>query len=284
MSRPGTTGSKFHGGGLGLVAAALLLGATGCTSRGITITSIPEGAEVSINRRVVGKTPIRVAFTHYGTYRLELRKDKYQLLVREETINPPVYGYDPVAAVADNLIPARLNDEVFVHFVMKAIEEKDDKTALSDRDGLLARAELARGGKVTNPRTGQEIEVAITRPAPKKTLDDPDAAEGDVASATIGASALDKPQGLQSVIKDITTQAPAPPQLAEQYGVAVPEEKRPQFLPPDAAKPDDAMATAQRVLRTPKDEDLIYAEPPPVLPGAKSDAKDKKSGDKKQAK
>jgi hypothetical protein len=267
----------LHAGGLGLVAAALLLSATGCTSRGITITSVPEGAEVSINRRVVGKTPIRVAFTHYGTYRLELRKDKYQLLVREETINPPVYGYDPAAAVADNLIPARLNDEVFVHFVMKAIEEKDDKTALSDRDALLARAESARGGKVTNPRTGQEIEVAITRPAPTKTLDDPDAAEQDVANATLGASALDKPQGLQSVIKEITTEAPAPPRLAKEYDVPVPEEKRAAFLPPDSAKTDDATTTAQRALRTPKDEDLIYSEPPPVLPAAKS-------GDKKQAK
>jgi hypothetical protein len=268
-----------------LLAVALLLGATGCTSRGITITSVPEGAEVSINRRVVGKTPIRVSFTHYGTYRLELRKDKYQLLVREETVNPPVYGYDPVAAVADNLIPARLNDEVFVHFVMKPIEEKDDKTALSDRDALLARAESARGGKVTNPRTGQEVEVVITRPAPtKRTLDDPDAAERDVASATLPESALDKPQGLQSVIKEITTEAPAPPRLAKEYDVPVPEEKRADFLPPDSAKTDDAATTAERALRTPKDEDLIYAEPPPVLPAAKSDAKDKKSDAKNQAK
>jgi len=43
-----------------------------------TVTSVPPGAEVSINHRVIGVTPIRVGFTHYGTYRIELRKEKYR--------------------------------------------------------------------------------------------------------------------------------------------------------------------------------------------------------------
>ena len=87
---------------LGFCALALVLFCTGCTSRGLTVTSEPPGAEVSINRRVVGKTPIRVSFNHYGTYRIELRKEGFKVLVREEPVRPPIYGYDPVALVADN--------------------------------------------------------------------------------------------------------------------------------------------------------------------------------------
>src|SRR6185295_663981 len=107
-----TIPSSVLRGFLILAAFGTLLLTSGCTSRGMTITSEPPGAEVSINRRVVGVTPIRVGFTHYGTYRIELRHEKYQVLVREENVKPPIYGYDPAAAVVDNLVPARLNDEV----------------------------------------------------------------------------------------------------------------------------------------------------------------------------
>ena len=116
--------------GLVLLVLVVLSGASGCTSRGMTITSLPEGAEVSINRRVVGKTPIRVNFTHYGTYRIELRKERYETVVKEETISPPWYGYDPFTVVADNLLPARINDETYLHYVLKPVGEGFDKENL----------------------------------------------------------------------------------------------------------------------------------------------------------
>jgi len=77
--------------GRGLVASV-----PGCTSRSITITTNPPGAEVTINYRSVGVTPVRVGFTHYGTYRIEIRKEKFQTLVKEECINAPAYGYEPI--------------------------------------------------------------------------------------------------------------------------------------------------------------------------------------------
>lgn len=253
----------------GLWAVALLLGAAGCTSRGITITSVPEGAEVSINRRVVGKTPIRVAFTHYGTYRLELRKENHQVLVREETVHPPAYGYDPGAFVADNLIPARLNDEVYLHFVLKPLEEKPDKETLADRDALLQRAELARGGTVTNPRTGEQMQIEIVRAPSKKTLEEA-APEEEVATSGALASKpiLDKPSELEPLVKDIGALQPEGPRLARQYGVgAEGPDKRGAFV-----APEETSTPAPRVIRTPKDEELIYAEPPPV------DASTRKAG------
>src|SRR5436305_7152234 len=91
---------------LASLTALGLLFMAGCTSRGITVTTEPPGAELSINNRVVGVTPMRVMFAHYGTYRIEIRKERFKTLVREEKINPPTYGIDPVTVVADNVIPA----------------------------------------------------------------------------------------------------------------------------------------------------------------------------------
>jgi hypothetical protein len=228
-----------------LLAAAFvaLLSAAGCTSRGITVTSKPPGAEVSINRRVVGVTPIRVGFTHYGGYRIELRQRGFETLVKEEDIKPGFYGYDPVALVADNIIPARLNDEVYLHYVLKPIEEKDARAALLDR------AMAARNGDVTDPKTGKEIHVALTRP-PKRTDEpaEPEPAATAVtppvtAEATAPSTDPAKPQGLR---------------LADEYGLT-PEEKKPEFVKPEeprVKKPEPAAPA-----RTPQPEELIFDEP-----------------------
>jgi len=267
--------------GSALLAAACLFAVSGCTSRGITITSVPEGAEVSINYRVVGNTPIRVAFNHYGTYRLELRKEKYQTLVREENIHPPAYGWDPGAFVADNLIPARLNDEIYVHFVMKPLEEeKTDKGALSERDALLERANLARPvaedtgsrtgeriyvAKVTNPRTGEQVRIELGMAPEKKYTEGAAGTELAATGPEMPAKGiLDKPAVLQSVVKEIKAMPPEGARLAGEYNVEVAQPATPQA--PDAEK----KATPSRVNRTPKNEELIYAEPPPLDKEAKS--------------
>jgi hypothetical protein len=266
------------------VAAGILFLA-GCTSRGMTVTSVPEGAEVSINRRVIGKTPIRVGFTHYGTYRIELRKEKYQVLVKEESVNPPVYGWDPPAFVADNLIPARLDDEVYLHYVLKPIEEKTEKVALDDRDSLLARAVAARDGVAVNPRTGQTVQIVLERSAKKGVLAAEDAdllAEGDARKPI-----LDKPSGLAAagpdgvvklapVVQKIEAAEPQGARLAEQYGVEsrTAPDKRGAFVEPETPEKE---AAARRVLRTPKEEELIYDVPAALdTQHGKKDAEKKK--------
>lgn len=260
------------------LAAALLFVLSGCTSRGITVTSLPEGAEVSINYRVVGNTPVRVAFTHYGTYRLELRKEKYQTLVREENIHPPAYGWDPGAFVADNLIPARLNDEVYLHFVMKPLEEKADKDALSERDALLQRAELARSGTVTNPRTGEQTHIELTHAPAKRIIEGGEEEEAPAGSEVASKDILlNKPVTLQSVVKEITTAKPEGSRLASEYNVEVAQpDKRGAFVPPE----QENKAVASRVNRTAKDEELIYAQPPVDKGAQKSSSPESKESKK----
>ena len=233
-----------------LFSFGLLVLSSGCTSRGMTITSLPPGAEVSINRRVVGVTPIRVGFTHYGTYRIELRREKYQTLVKEEPVRPPVYGYDPAALVADNFIPARLNDEIYLHYVMKAQDERADKDALGERDALLERAALAREGRVTHPGRGEEIVIALKRELKPEAGPGIEAVEDPLLVEKGG------PGPLNPVITEIGGPQPEGPTLSKKLdNPAPPPDKRAGFVAPEEAK-----KSTTRVVRTPKEEELIYEE------------------------
>ena len=273
-----------------LACAALLtclaVSLSGCTSRGLTVTSNPPGAELSINNRVIGITPMRVGFTHYGTYRIELRKKNYQTLVKEVTVNPPLYGYDPPAVIADNLIPVRLNDEIYINYVMKPLDGFDPKAADKDaaetpppptdpsksptaeRDALIARAEMARSGKVTD-HAGATVDLSTKLPLQP-------AGAVAVAPADTAATAdtvVPVVNELESV-KEINAKPPEGLRLAQRLGLADTEsDKKGTFLQPDSQKPAPA-----RVVRVPKEEELIYVKP--II----TDPSDKKKDDNKSAK
>jgi hypothetical protein len=249
---------------LTVVALFCVLALTGCTSRGITVTSNPPGAELSINRRVVGKTPMRLGFTHYGTYRIEMRLKGYEVFVKEEELKPGFYGYDPAAFVADNLVPARLNDEIYLHYVLTKIDQKDDRTALLDR------AASARDGESTHPKTGEKTVVDLGR-EPKKLT--------SVASEDELVAKSEKTETAPAVVdsepsRKIDAKKPEGLRIAGEYGLTAEEDKRGSFekVEGEKKKPD-----APKEIRVPKDEELIYDQPevkdPTVKPAPEGDAK-----------
>lgn len=258
----------------------------GCTSRAVTVTSLPEGAEVSINRRVVGKTPIRVNYTHYGAYRIELRQSRYKTLVREERLRPPWFGYDPFSFFADNIIPARINDESYLHYVMEPVPEQ------TDRDSLMQRATAARDGKVTHPVTQEAMDVAWaplpTKPG-QRELSSPEAeTETTVEVPTVTGPSptaqLDLPGELKAP-KGITEKppeaTPTTPATAEPAAAKTPPEK--PTSPATTAKPAETATTTEttpkkeeqpplpvkRMRRTPQGEILIYDDAVIEDPGKK---------------
>ena len=227
-----------------LLLSAVLLFAGGCTNRGLTITSTPPGADVTINYDPVGVTPVRVGFTHYGTYRMELRKNGYQTLVKEEAINPSAYGYDPIALGADNLVPTRLRDELYFHYVLKRYEE------LPQRAALLERAALARTGHATDPKTGEEFSVEF--PGAHRALPEAVAVEKKQAPAvlpTVPPVAAENPG-------PVGAEKPPGPSLARDLGLT------PASAPDKTAvKPDEKNPAVAVPERTPKEEQLIYQQP-----------------------
>lgn len=238
---------------LAVAAGALVF--SGCTSRGMTITSLPEGAEVSVNRRVVGTTPVRVNYTHYGDYRVEVRKDKHDVLVRQEKLRPPAYGYDPLAFFADNVVPARLNDEVYLHYVLKPVDEKK-----FDADSLVGRAVAARDGKVSEPESGREVQVAWENPrkeAPPMSIGEPKAAAVvPLAEGPAAAPELDVAPKEETIAPaKITEQRPTGQTIAEELGMKEGEKDKDKAQKEGEQKP-------KRMRRTPQGEVYIYEEEP----------------------
>ena len=65
-----------------LIAVLLVVTASlaGCIQRTITINSEPQGALVHLNDVEVGRTPVTVPFTFYGTYDVRLEKEGFETL------------------------------------------------------------------------------------------------------------------------------------------------------------------------------------------------------------
>ncbi len=244
---------------------AALVSIPGCTARSITITSNPPGAEVTVNHRSIGTTPCRVGFTHYGVYRIEVRLEKYEVLVKEECINPPLYSYEPISVVTDNVIPARLNDDIYLHYVLKKEGE------VSERKSLLERMEAARNGAITL-KDGRQISVPYS--VPPKTAEQlaKDAAKkAEIANPppVLGKDGLPvppvgpKPEEAFK-IKDIPTTQPQGPKIGKELNITP---KAPDVKPetPKSVEPKKDQAPP----RTPKDEEIQFEK----LPAPKTDDK-----------
>lgn len=66
---------------------------TGCVDRRITITSEPSGAQVFLNDADVGRTPVEVNFTYFGTYDVRLRKEGCEPLVTKAEAKAPIHEW-----------------------------------------------------------------------------------------------------------------------------------------------------------------------------------------------
>ena len=71
-----------------LIAFACVL-SLGCVERRLMITSEPAGALVYLNDQEVGRTPLEVPFTWYGTYDVRLEREGYQTLQTEQLAERP---------------------------------------------------------------------------------------------------------------------------------------------------------------------------------------------------
>lgn len=114
---------------------AIVLVGTGCVQRTIEITSEPTGAQVYLNDVEVGRTPLEVGFTYFGTYDVRLRKDGYEPLITSAKTDAPMHewpGFDLVAMAWPDTKETRIR----WHFAMEPSDV--------DEDALLERARAFR--------------------------------------------------------------------------------------------------------------------------------------------
>lgn len=119
------------------LAAIALTGCYGQVQRTISIDSEPQGAIVWLNDNEVGRTPVTVPFTWYGTYSVRLEHPGYEPLVTEARVRAPVYQWIPLDLAFETLVPGVHEDAHAFHFVMKKAEP-------TDPDALRQRAESLR--------------------------------------------------------------------------------------------------------------------------------------------
>jgi hypothetical protein len=94
----------------------LLLSATGCVRRRLTVRSVPAGATVYVDDQPVGQTPASTPFTYYGTRKIQLVKDNYETLTVKQRFNPPWYEWPVLEFFSENLWPWEVRDERVVDF------------------------------------------------------------------------------------------------------------------------------------------------------------------------
>lgn len=94
---------------------------SGCVDRRISITSEPPGAQVFLNDSDVGRTPVEVNFTYFGTYDVRLRKEGYEPLVTKANAKAPIHEWPGIDLL---FLPMPFTKETRIawHFDMKPAE------------------------------------------------------------------------------------------------------------------------------------------------------------------
>lgn len=130
----------------------LTVGLSGCIERTITITSEPSGSLVHLNDEPVGRTPLTVPFTFYGTYDVRLEHETAwltydqamtQLAVDEAKLN------DLIVSGRLDSRPAAQGDRRDVKVYYQPLWTKQRASApWWDRMGPDVVAEMVPGNKV----------------------------------------------------------------------------------------------------------------------------------------
>jgi hypothetical protein len=122
---------------LGLAALALT-GCYGQVQRTITIDSEPEGARCWLNDNEVGKTPVTVPFTWYGTYSVRLEHPGYEPLIAKADVNAPMFQWIGPDLLYETVIPGIHHDTHAFRFALHEAKPTDP-AALRERAESLRR-------------------------------------------------------------------------------------------------------------------------------------------------
>jgi len=131
-----------------LLPALLALGSC-AVERTLRVTSDPEGATVRIDDEIVGRTPVRVPFDHYGKRRVTLYRDGYLTHSERVDLRAPWFGVFPVDLVSEVLLPFGWKDRRRFHVTLVPGEEA---VRLPSLTSVFERADILRSAGPEGPR------------------------------------------------------------------------------------------------------------------------------------
>ena len=127
---------------LALLAALLVLGASGCRAhRTLEIRTNPPGARVVLDQEVLGTSPVKVEFWHYGVRRVTASYPGYRTYSRQFEVDPPWYARFPLDIISEVVLPIGWEDD---HVVDVELVAGPDVMTAPDIRSVLDRAEVLR--------------------------------------------------------------------------------------------------------------------------------------------
>ncbi|MCE9581780.1 MAG: PEGA domain-containing protein [Planctomycetes bacterium] len=131
-----------------LAGAIAILLLAGCVERELHVDSDPPGADVYIDGRLAGKTPLIEPFTFYGTHGLVLRRDGFSPATQVVPVRAPWYQIIPLDLFFEHLWPTTLRDIHETKIVLEPLQEQD-------AHNLIERAKYWRSEAERKPEAGK---------------------------------------------------------------------------------------------------------------------------------
>ena len=101
---------------LWLILAFALIANSGCLRRCMTVRTNPPGAQVYIDRQLIGASPASTSFLYYGTRHIEVVADGYRTEKVLRKLSPPWYQLPPLDFITETLWPGEIRDERIIRY------------------------------------------------------------------------------------------------------------------------------------------------------------------------
>ncbi|MBG80345.1 MAG: hypothetical protein CMJ39_06515 [Phycisphaerae bacterium] len=141
-----------------IVMVCLPVLASGCIRRTLSITSTPSDALVWVNHREVGRTPVVVEFTHYGTYDVRIEREGMEPVLTSRKAAAPVWDM-PGPDLVVEVLPFQANSQLEWHF---DLEPRDESLPALVKRARAFRTEAS--GIESNTETPEDAEVVKMDP------------------------------------------------------------------------------------------------------------------------
>lgn len=109
--------------GVVLMVSAGIFVLGGCVERKLTINTEPSGALVILNDEEIGDSPVTLAFSWYGDYKVRISKDGFETLDTHRKLKAPTHDKFPFDFFYEILWPKRIVDEYEWTFALVPFEQ-----------------------------------------------------------------------------------------------------------------------------------------------------------------
>jgi hypothetical protein len=124
-----------------MLSLMLVVTASGCVERTVTIVTDPPGAIVVLDGELAGKSPVTVPFRHYGNHAICLKLDGYMTVLGSIRLRSPWYQKPGIDFFSENVYPATLVVERSATFTLVKVEQADPDEAEREAAAMKVRFE-----------------------------------------------------------------------------------------------------------------------------------------------